>query len=170
MLPPALALTAVAAVVGLLLVVNGHQPGTAGRGTTADGALRTSGSHSPQARPVVSPAQASAAVPAASPAVSPLPAAAPKAPVLVLNNSRIYHLAHSVAGEISGAGWPVTGVGDYTGKLSQTTVYYSPGYEAAAKALTVRFHQVTRVLPRFPDLPGDAPLTLVVTRYWVAGG
>jgi hypothetical protein len=97
-------------------------------------------------------------------------AAAAPAPVLpallVLNNSRIGDLADRVAAEARAVGWPVGGVGSLRGRIRATTVYYDPGMADAARQLQARLPAIQRLLPRPDWLPGSAPLTLVVTRYW----
>jgi hypothetical protein len=90
-----------------------------------------------------------------------------KAPVTVLNNSRRYHLAARAAAQLSGGGWPIAAVGNFTGRIPVSTVYYVPGQEQVAQALARQFPAVARVHPRFRGLPGSG-LTLVVTREWPA--
>jgi len=89
-----------------------------------------------------------------------------KVPLLVLNNSTVARLAEGAAADFRAGGWPVADVGSLRGRLKDTTVYYSPGYAAAAHALAARFPQLHRVLPRIAGLPGTAKLTVVVTRYY----
>jgi hypothetical protein len=85
--------------------------------------------------------------------------------VTVLNNSRIQGLAASVADELQGRGWGVDTVGNYTGQLSETTLYYPPGELRAAQLLARQFQRISRIEPRPTGLPGSG-LTLVLTRYW----
>jgi hypothetical protein len=85
-------------------------------------------------------------------------------PVLVLNNSRVGGLAAGAAAEFRRQGWPVTATGNLRGRIRATTVYYAPGRAPAARRLAERFPAIRRVLPRIPGLPGDAPLTVVLTR------
>jgi len=84
----------------------------------------------------------------------------------VLNNSRYGGLAARAASRFRSGGYPVGAVGNFTGRIRATTVYYAPGsarQAAAARALARRFPGVHRVLPRFAGLPGSG-LTVVVTR------
>jgi len=84
----------------------------------------------------------------------------------VLNNSRYGGLAARAASRFRSGGYPVGEVGNFTGRIRTTTVYYAPGsarQAAAARALAGRFPGVHRVLPRFAGLPGSG-LTVVVTR------
>lgn len=100
-----------------------------------------------------------------APAAAAAPAPALPA-LLVLNNSRIGDLADRVAAEARAVGWPVGGVGSLRGRIRATTVYYDPGMADAARQLQARLPAIQRLLPRPDWLPGSAPLTLVVTRYW----
>ncbi len=102
--------------------------------------------------------------------VSPPPPPAPHYPLLVLNNSAISGLGTAAAADFEAGGWTIAGVGNLTGRLKDTTVYYNAGYRASALALAQQFPQLHRVLPRIPGLPGHAALTVVVTRYYEIGG
>jgi hypothetical protein len=97
---------------------------------------------------------------------TPPPPAGVKAPLLVLNNSRIHGLALTGAATFRNGGWTVVGTGNYTGRLPQTTVFYSPGSQAAAETLARQFPTVTAVKPRPAGFNGDAPLIVVLTRYF----
>ena len=95
------------------------------------------------------------------------PAAAPRVPLTVLNNSTRTGLAARAAGRFVSAGWPVRLVGAFRGRLTQTTVYFAPGQKPSALALQKAFPGITRVLPRFAGLPGSG-LTVVLTRTYPA--
>src|SRR5450759_579802 len=82
--------------------------------------------------------------------------------VTVLNNSRITGLANQSAAVLRDGGWAVAGVGNYTGRVPVTTVFFADGRESAAHALADAFPSVQRVLPRLDDLP-DGGLIVVVT-------
>jgi hypothetical protein len=111
------------------------------------------------------PTSKPAAQPTSKPTTAP-PAADVKAPLLVLNNSRIHGLAVSGAATFRNGGWTVTGTGNYSGRLAQTTVFYAAGYRAAAETLARRFPSVSAVQARPAGVPGSAPLTVVLTRYF----
>jgi len=96
------------------------------------------------------------------------PTAVVMVPLTVLNNSRIHNLASDTAKKFHAAGWPIADVGNFTGQVSETTVYFEPGnakQRAAAHHLAEEFPKITRVAPRFAGLPGHG-LTVVLTRYW----
>lgn len=173
---PAVAVAGVLALIGLLLFLNGRPGPAAGSGPVMAAAAGT------PSRPPTSPPGPAAASEATGPAASATasasvsaaasaPASAAPAPALpvltVLNNSRITGLAHRAAAQFAAAGWPVGTIGNFTGRIAATTVYYPPGLRSAAEQLAARFPGLTRVLPRFAGLPGSG-LTVVLTRYYAA--
>jgi hypothetical protein len=90
------------------------------------------------------------------------------APLTVLNNSTISGLASQSAEEFHARGWPIASVGNFTGRVAETTAYYTPGVEKerlAAKKLAGQFPGITRISERFDGLPGSG-LTVVLTRYY----
>jgi hypothetical protein len=102
-----------------------------------------------------------------SPAAVSRPATAPKLALTVLNNSNRNKLADRAAREFQAAGWPIKLTGNFTGRVSETTVYYAPGQVESARLLARSFPQITRVRPRFDGLPGSG-LTVVLTRSYDA--
>ena len=102
-----------------------------------------------------------------SPAAVTRPATAPKLSLTVLNNSTRNKLADRAAQEFRAAGWPIKETGNFTGRVSETTVYYAPGQVESARLLARSFPQITRVRPRFDGLPGSG-LTVVLTRSYDA--
>jgi ABC-type sulfate transport system substrate-binding protein len=89
-------------------------------------------------------------------------------PVTVLNNSRRTGLAAQAAARFEAGGWPVRETGNFTGRIRETTLYYAPGQESAARSFARTFRGIGRVLPRFDRLPGRG-LTVVLTRDFPAG-
>ena len=175
LVPPLAAVTSVVLVIVLLLVLNrpGHTtnpgadagPAITSPSPTASVASTPSASSSPSVAPSVRPTP-QRTVPVAQPSATATPRVT-KIPVTVLNNSRRQGLAARAAGQLSSGGWPIRSVGNFTGRIAESTAYYAPGEEAAARALAHQFSAIQRVLPRFRGLPGSG-LTLVVTRYWPA--
>jgi hypothetical protein len=88
-------------------------------------------------------------------------------PVSVLNNSRRSGLAHTAAAQVAAHGWPIAKVGNFTGRVPISTLYYAPGQFASAQRLAQALPAIQRVRPRFTGLPTSG-LTLVVTREWPA--
>jgi len=180
-------LGAACALVGVLLVVGGllalrGRPVTPASSTVVPGITTTPSAASPSAStptpPSMPPSPTSTAPPLPSttiPAPAPLPAspapsAAPtsrpaRAPLTVLNNTTHPHLAERVAGQLRSGGWRVVAVGNFTGTLPATTVYYTPGNTAeqrAALALAAQYPKISRVLPRFAGLPESVHGVVVV--------
>lgn len=151
---PVTAVATVAGFIALLLFVN-SSPSPHGGPVVAGPAVSPSHSRVPTPRP---PARRLRA------AITEHPTKAPaKPPLTVLNNSRRTGLAHAVAQQLSDGGWSVAEIGNFTGRIPVTTVYYGSHERAAAQRLAAQFSHIARVLPRFSGLPG-AGLTVVVTR------
>jgi cytoskeletal protein RodZ len=119
----------------------------------------------PTSKPTAKPTSKPTAKPTAKPTTAPPPPVAVKAPLLVLNNSRIHGLAEVGEATFSKGGWTVVGTGNYSGRLPETTVFYSPGFNAAAQTLARQFPTITAIQPRPAGVPGSA-LTVVLTRYF----
>jgi hypothetical protein len=166
---------ALVAVAGVLLGIGAllwatDQP-------TGEPTLQASQGQTVQASPSPSPAPQASVAPSAvapvptvgqsSPAAVSRPATAPKLPLTVLNNSTRNKLADRAAREFRAAGWPIKLTGNFTGRVSETTVYYAPGQVESARLLARSFPQITRVRPRFDGLPGSG-LTVVLTRSYDA--
>lgn len=172
MVPPLAAVTAIVLVIVLLLVLNrpGHH-----HAVDAGPAVLPSPSTVSSAPTPTAPASTASATPKPSPhrtapVAQPSATATPKVaklPVTVLNNSRRTGLAHRAAAQVAGGGWPIKDIGNFTGRIPVSTIYYAPGQAKVAQAFAHQFHAVQRVLPRFRGLPGSG-LTLVVTREWPA--
>ena len=174
-LAPLAAVTAVVVVIVLLLVLNGGHdsgPGPALQSpsavitTTSTPAPRTPSPTPSSERPTHRPSP-HRTPPVEEPPATATAAAVARLPVTVLNNSRESGLAHRAAGQLSAGGWQIKLVGNFTGRIPVSTVYYAPGQEPVAERLARQFSAVQRVHPRFEGLPGSG-LTLVVTREWPA--
>jgi hypothetical protein len=170
MVPPLAAVTVIVIVIVLLLVLNrpGHHTTDAGpvvhpppSVTTTQPATTPSAKPSPKPTP-----KPHKTAPVAEPSATAKPAIA-KVPVTVLNNSRRTGLAHRAAAQVANGGWSIKQIGNFTGRIRVSTVYYAPGQARVARKFAHRFSAVQRVLPRFRGLPGSG-LTLVVTREWPA--
>ena len=83
----------------------------------------------------------------------------------MLNNSTIQGLAASAAGQLSKRGWTIAAVGNFTGRLPETTLFVPTGERRTAKLLAHEFPAITSLQSRPHWLPGTG-LTLVLTRYW----
>lgn len=176
LLPPLGAVASVVVVIVLLLFLNsrGSSPGAGPAIQVPSGATTSATAAAPSPTPTPTPSLSASAAPsptatAPAPPVSEPPAttqpAVAKVPVTVLNNSRRSGLAHDVAAELRAKGWPIAKVGNFSGRVAETTAYYAPGQLAQARELAREFPQIQRIEPRFAGLPGHG-LTLVVTRDW----
>ena len=179
MVGPLVALAAVVALIAGLLLIGGKPNTTAASNSTLKpGALTNSGfphrhRHHQAAHATVTPTPASTPTSAPSRSTSPTShpshaAASPGAamvPVAVLNNSRVSHLAATAASQVAAKGWPISTVGNFTGRLPQTTLFYEPGQHGSARLLAGQFAGIASLEPRPSWLPASG-LTLVVTRYW----
>jgi hypothetical protein len=164
--PPFAAVAAVVVVIVLLLALNG-------RSTPAGGPALQSPSPvvSEQAPATPPPSSTPTPTPTITPTHHTSPArsrgqhTATAVPVDVLNNSTISGLAHEVAQQVEAKGGPVDVIGNFRGRIAESTLYYDSGQRDVATILARAMPQIRRVLPRFAGLPGDG-LTLVVTRDW----
>jgi hypothetical protein len=86
-------------------------------------------------------------------------------PVYVLNQTTRQGLAAAVAEDIESAGWSVTKVSWWRGRVPSTTVYYPAGYESAAEALSAAFPGIDRVRPRVAPMPDDALTVILCKEY-----
>jgi cytoskeletal protein RodZ len=69
--------------------------------------------------------------------------------VVVLNQSGQSGRATRAAATLRALGWRVSGVGNFRGTVSATTVYYPPGGRAAAREIAAQLPGTDRVRPAF---------------------
>lgn len=81
--------------------------------------------------------------------------------VVVLNETKRDGLAATFRDLLEAGGWTVKRIGDFTGNVPLTTVYYPPGFEAQAEALEAQFSQVNRIRPAFSGI-GKKRLTVIL--------
>jgi hypothetical protein len=86
-------------------------------------------------------------------------------PVYVLNQTTRRDLAAAVAEDIESAGWSIAKVSWWRGVVPSTTVYYPPGYESAAEALSAAFPAMDRVRPAVDPMPDDALTVILCKEY-----
>jgi LytR cell envelope-related transcriptional attenuator len=161
--PPVAAVTVVIVVIVLLLALNGRSTPSVGP------ALQSPSPVVSEQAPATPPPSTHPVTPSpthhATPSPTPRPTTPAEAPVDVLNNSTISGLAHEVAREVAAKGWPIDVIGNFEGRIAESTIYYDAGQRQLALVLAHAMPQIQRVLPRFEGLPGTG-LTLVVTRDW----
>ncbi|OLR89828.1 LytR C-terminal domain-containing protein [Actinokineospora bangkokensis] len=189
---------AVAAVIGVVTLVGGNGDSTAEPApTSTTAAAPTSGdltsspaatsgppaSSASSAAPTTSTAPptttttTTAAPPVTTTAAAPPPAGggapdARTAPIRVYNNSTIKNLAERASQDVSGLGWTVTEVGNYSGgTIRETTVYFTPGTAEEAAANQLAKDLGVRVEPRFEGISHANPgVILIVTREYAGPG
>jgi hypothetical protein len=169
-----LAVVAVLALVGVIAAVGGqgHKGGKSKHsgGTHTNAALSTPGPSDATSASASAPTQSAPTSPSRSPAQHhrPVTKTPVNIPLTVLNNTIKSGLAAQAAQKFSTKGWQVGPVGNYTGDLSATTVYYdstNPAQHRAAETLAAQFPEVAQVQPRFAGLPGSG-LTVVLAPDW----
>ncbi|GAB3357943.1 LytR C-terminal domain-containing protein [Modestobacter lapidis] len=118
-------------------------------------------------------APAEAAPPAdVVPSAAAVPPGPVRAPVTVLNSTRITGLAASIAEQIGAGGWQTLEPATYeAADVAVTTVFYTEGdavQQAAAEQLIAQFPDVIGPAPRFFEVPGvpDPGLVVVATGNW----
>jgi len=162
LLPPLAAVAVVVMVIVLLLALNSRPSPNAGPALISPTPTVSTPPTVPPTTTVPTTAPPTTAAPTTQPATA---RTAPVLPVTVLNNSRESGLAHRVAREVEAHGWPVARVGNFTGRLAESTLYYAHGQLASARRLARELPAIKRIRLRFSGLPGSG-LTLVVTRDW----
>jgi hypothetical protein len=190
LLGAACALVGVLLVVGGLLALHGRSPApppaaaptTHPAGSTATAAPPSTAppSTAPPGTAPASTAPATTAAPAPSgsgragtappPTSHTTPVGGPtlgtvRAPLTVLNNTTRAHLAEQAADLFRAGGWQVVKIGNFTGSIPSTTVYFTPDStteERAAQALARQFTGIIRVLPRYAGLPSSVHGVIVV--------
>jgi hypothetical protein len=125
------------------------------------------------ASPVAEPPVAADPALEATPPEATAPAGPVKAPITVLNSTRITGLAAAVGSRFSAGGWQVNEPLPYRGTdVAVTTVFYTEGdpvQEEAANQLVAQFPDITGgPTVRFFDVAGvaDPGLVVVVTGDW----
>jgi hypothetical protein len=168
---PRRAVQGVLAVVVIALVVLGvwsfTSPGT------SEVAAQTPAASAPASDAVPAPPALPSPAPVVT-AAAPAPAAPVKAPITVLNSTRITGLAATIGDQLTAGGWQVLDTGAYTGDdIAATTVYYTAGNAEQQQAATQLVEQfgpdlVSGPVERFFDVPGSADpgLVVVATGNW----
>ena len=81
--------------------------------------------------------------------------------VSVLNNTGIVNLAKAFSGQVAGAGWTVSGTGNWRGQIVSNTVYYPDGLQPQAELLA-KDVGIERVLPSIEPMRMDR-LTIILS-------
>jgi cytoskeletal protein RodZ len=169
-----LTVIAVTAIITGIYALTGPHKGN--KVTAASTPTHATGSRSPSSPAATTPAASTPATstPPASPAATatapaspttsqPPPEAAQRLKVDVLNQSGSGGTAARMATRVRALGWTVGRVGDFSGNVSRSTVYYPLGEAPAAHELASALPGKPRVLPRFSTLAAKR-LTLILVR------
>lgn len=172
LVPSLLAVAAVVALITALAVWQSEEPSRPGAVAAAtQQALREGRSDPAASAPTPSSPATTTAPPAGSATGSPTtgstetaadPVDRSSVEVVVLNQTSRSGLAGSVAERLRDVGWTVPAVGNFTGIVPATTVYYPPGAQQAALAVARDLPTEPRTRPRFGNL-STTRLTVVVT-------
>jgi cytoskeletal protein RodZ len=168
-LPSLLAILAVSALITALYVWRGEdakQPPAAAssRSTSAPGTTppATTTSASPAAEKTTQPAATTTSPATTKPTKATSAQLRAEIAIVVLNQTSRSGLAATVAERLRAKGWTVSGVGNFRGVVSATTVYYPVGHAAAAQAAAKSLPTPARTRPQFGNL-STTRLTVVVT-------
>lgn len=168
LVPSALAVAAVTALITALAVWQGEEPDlpSAAASTTSakaatSRAAATSAPPSPSASLTATPSATAKPSKTAKPAKTTTPVVR-DLEVVVLNQTSRGGLAGAVAERLRSAGWQVPAVGNFRGVVPATTVYYPAGGKAEALAVAKDLPTEPRTRPRFGNL-SMTRLTVVVT-------
>ena len=83
------------------------------------------------------------------------------------NNSTIPGLADRAAGQMRAQGWNIVEVGNFPGRIPESTVYYRPGTGEQGPAETIAREFGLRLMPRFEGIQGASPGVIVIaTSNW----
>ncbi|MET0468741.1 MAG: LytR C-terminal domain-containing protein [Aeromicrobium sp.] len=105
--------------------------------------------------PTPEPAETTEPEPEAEPEVT------RSAPVSVLNNTRVTGAARAFATRVTGSGWTLSGVGNWTGSIAGNTVYYPAGLQDQARLLAADV-DIARVVPSVAPMRMDR-LTIILS-------
>lgn len=136
-----------------------------------DSSSTPTASSSTTAKPPVDPTPAATEEPAPEPTKSPeeTPEDAPdespeverEATVSVLNNSGVRGAARAFSVKVTETGWPLGGVGNWTGSIGANTIYYPAGLQEQAELLS-KDVDIERVLPSVAPMRMDR-LTIILS-------
>ncbi|MET0928359.1 MAG: LytR C-terminal domain-containing protein [Aeromicrobium sp.] len=120
-------------------------------------------SASEPAAPAASSAEPTEAAPTPEPTQTsePAPEADREATVSVLNNSGVVGAARAFSVKVTGAGWTLGGIGNWTGSIGANTIYYPAGLQDQAELLSDDV-DIERVLPSVAPMRMDR-LTIILS-------
>jgi hypothetical protein len=176
LLPSLLAILAVSSLITALYVWRGEDaqppPAAASSGSRSGGSSPSASTLPPASagakaasEKTTEPGASSSARPASRRTTTPAARLRQDIALVVLNQTGRSGLASVVAARLRAKGWTVSGIGNFRGVVSATTVYYPVGHEAAAQAAARSLPTPPRILPRFGNLSTSRLTVIVTTNY-----
>lgn len=88
-----------------------------------------------------------------------------RTPVGVANQTSVEGLELDATERIEAGGWEVAATSPFTGNVPETTVYFPPGMEESAEALSRQFPEIGRVRPTFEGVNQTRLVIVLVEDY-----
>ncbi|WP_123788242.1 LytR C-terminal domain-containing protein [Phytoactinopolyspora halophila] len=88
-----------------------------------------------------------------------------RSPVGIANQTTIDGLELVAQDRLEDGGWEVAATGYYSGEIPETTVFFPPGYEEYAQALSEQFPEIGRVQPTIEGVNPDRLVVILVDDY-----
>lgn len=88
-----------------------------------------------------------------------------RTPVGIANQTAVEGLELRAQERIEAGGWEVAATSGFDGVVPETTVYYPPGLEESAEALSRQFPEIARVQPSFENLNQSRLVIVLVDDY-----
>lgn len=145
--------------LGWLLVDDGSSPTAEPRPAATTPSASPSTSATPTPTDSATPTETTPTP--AETSATPEPTVARDVPVSVLNNSGVQGAARAFSATVTAAGWPLGGIGNWTGVIVSNTVYYPPAFEAQGRLLA-KDVGIDRVLPSIAPMRSDR-LTIILS-------
>lgn len=88
-----------------------------------------------------------------------------RTPVGIANQTAVEGLEIQAQERLQQGGWEVAATSGFNGTVPETTVYFPPGMEESAEALSQQFPEIGRVMPTFEGLSQDRLVIILVDDY-----
>jgi hypothetical protein len=88
-----------------------------------------------------------------------------RSPVGIANQTSVEGLELQARDRLEAGGWEVAATSGFNGTVPETTVYYPPGLEDHARALSRQFPEIGRVEPTFEGINQTRLVVVLVEDY-----
>ncbi len=88
-----------------------------------------------------------------------------RSPVGIANQTSVADLELRARERLEAGGWEVAATSGFNGNVPETTVYYPPGMEESARALSRQFPEISRVEPTFEGINQSRLVIILVDDY-----